>query len=272
VAKKYGGEVISADSRQVYKGLDIGTGKITKKEMGGIPHHLLDVASPKEQFTAQDFQTKGGQAIKKIFKKNKLPIICGGTGFYIDALIYKTQFPSIPPNKTLRTKLEKKTPEELFKILKNKDPERAMVIDQHNKRRLIRALEIVETLGKVPQLHKTLPYKILYIALDPVDLDIKIHARLKARIKQGLIKEGETLHKKGLSYKRMRELGLEYKYLADLLQEKITKEEFTEQLEKEIRRYAKRQMTWFKKQKNVLWFKPNETKKISTKVEKFLAL
>jgi tRNA dimethylallyltransferase len=153
LAKKYHGEVISADSRQIYKGMDIGTGKITKKEMAGVPHYLLDVAAPSRRFTAAQYKKLGQAAIKKIRHKNKIPIICGGTGFYIRALIDDLQIPTVKPNLKLRAQLEKRTTAELFTQLKKLDPRRAAEIDCHNPRRLIRALEIVMTTGQpVPPL------------------------------------------------------------------------------------------------------------------------
>ncbi|MEK7634419.1 MAG: tRNA (adenosine(37)-N6)-dimethylallyltransferase MiaA, partial [Patescibacteria group bacterium] len=142
IAKKYDGEIISADSRQVYKKLNIGSGKITKKEMEGIPHYLLDVTSPKRTFTVNQYQKLAKKALKKIIKKGKLPIICGGTGLYIDTLIYDYQLPQVPPQPKLRKQLEKKSTEELFGQLQKLDSRRAQNIDKHNRRRLIRALEI----------------------------------------------------------------------------------------------------------------------------------
>lgn len=257
LAKKINGEIISADSRQVYKGLDIGAGKITKKEMRGTPHHLLDVVSPKKVFSVEQFQKLGKRAISDILKREKTPIICGGTGFYIDALVYESTFPSVPPNKKLRAQLEKESTEVLFALLQEKDPERAESIDSKNKVRLIRALEIVEAIGKVPTTKKESPYDIKWIGLDFPDDTLKerIHIRLLKRLKGGMIKEVENLHTQGLSWKRMRELGLEYRYLADYLTGKYTKEEMTSQLESAIWQYAKRQRTWFKRNKEIGWIK-----------------
>lgn len=257
LAKKIGGEVVSADSRQVYKGLDIGSGKITKKEMRGVPHHLLDIASPKSTFTVERFQKLGKKAIADILKRGKTPIICGGTGFYIDALIYESNFPAVPPNKALRTQLEKKSVEELFTLLQEKDPDRANTIDSKNKVRLIRALEIIESLGKVPEIKKESPYNIEWVGLDFPDeiLKERIHTRLIKRVKQGMIQEATTLHTQGLSWKRMRELGLEYRFMADHLTGKLSKAEMITQLEAAIWQYAKRQRTWFKRNKEIKWIK-----------------
>lgn len=255
LAKKINGEVISADSRQVYKGLDLGTGKITKKEMGGIQHHLLDIANSKKQFNVATYQKLAQLAIAEIANSGKVPIVCGGTGLYIDAIIYGDTFPAVPPNKKLRAQLQKKTTGELFKSLQKKDPKRAETIDQHNKVRLVRALEIVECLGKVPTVKKRSIYDVEWIGLKVPEeiLKQRIHKRLIDRIKKGMIKEAEVLHEKGLSWKRMRELGLEYKFLADHLTGKLTKEEMIEKLNSAIWQYAKRQMTWFKRNKEIKW-------------------
>ena len=147
IARKYNGEIISADSRQVYRGLNIGTGKITKHEMLGVPHHLLDVADPKKRFTVADFKTLADKAIADISSRGKLPIICGGTGLYIDILTSGFVLPDVPPNPTLRKKLGQKTAAQLFVILKKLDPKRAENIDQTNSVRLIRAIEIAKVFG-----------------------------------------------------------------------------------------------------------------------------
>ncbi len=259
LAKEFGGEIISADSRQVYKGLNIGTGKVTYEEMEGIPHYLLDVADPKERFTVSNFVEKATNAITMIYHSDKFPIIVGGTGFYIDSLAGQS-LPSVPPNPDLREKLEEKSADELFEILREKDPERAESIDPNNKNRLIRSLEIVEELGKVPPLEKAdSPYEFVYIGLQPEEKELErnIRIRLEKRF-PGMIKEAKELHEKGLSFERMRELGLEYKYLAMLLEGELTEEEMKEKLFTAIRQYAKRQNTWFKRNKEIKWFKPEE--------------
>lgn len=274
LAKKFDGEVISADSRQVYKGLDIGTGKITKKEMAGIPHHLLDVTNPKRVFTVSEYKKLAENALEKIWKRGGLPIICGGTGFYIQALVDGIILPEVPPNKKLRKKLEKKSAAELFAILKKLDPRRAKEIDAKNPRRLIRAIEIAKYLGKVPNLAIRPPSDtgILQIGIDLPDRILKerIIKRLNARIKQGMIIEAKRLRRKGLSWKRMGALGLEYSYLAQYLQRKITKEQMITELERAIWQYAKRQRTWFKRDTRIMWFQPQHMKRVERLVRKFL--
>lgn len=272
LAKKVGGEVISADSRQVYTGLDIGTGKITRREKRGVPHHLLDVASPKKRFSVEAYAKKAEKAVKDILKRKKVPIICGGTGFYIDTLIHGIALPQVPPNAKLRKNLEKKSIEELIQMLASLDRERAKQIDTKNKVRLIRAIEIAKALGKVPRVSRQEKYTVLKIGLSVPQntLRNKIKKRLEARMRQGMVKEAQGLHRAGLSWKRMEELGLEYRYLALFLQGKISKEEMVEELETKIGQYAKRQMTWFKRDEDTLWLKPSNTRAIEKISKSFL--
>lgn len=278
IARTINGEIISADSRQVYKGMNLGTGKITKKEMRGVPHYLLDVVSPKKVFSVSDFQKLVIAAIAKIANKKKMPIICGGTGFYIDAVIDGVTLPEVPPNKKLREKLKNKTPTQLFAILLKLDPIRAKSIDKNNPVRLIRAIEIAKSIGSVPLLRQDLKskqYDVLKIGLTLPDeiLKEKINTRLIARIKKGMLREIQRLHNEGVSWKRMEMLGLEYRYGALYLQNKISKSNMIEKLNTEIWHYAKRQKTWFKRDTNTLWIDPremNEQAKAIKKVREFL--
>lgn len=272
MAKKFNGEIVSADSRQVYKGLNIGSGKVTKKEMGGIPHHLLDVVSPKKTFSVAQYKKIADLAIKKILKKEKLPIICGGAGFYIKTLIDNIDIPEVKPNLKLRKHFEKKTPIELSKYLIKLDPKRATEIDLKNPRRIIRAIEIANELGKTPEIKSEPKYNILEIGIktDNNKLKKKILKRINKRLKNGMMKEIIKLQKKGLSYKRMFELGLEYRYLSLFLQKKISKKEMLDKLFSETYKYAKRQITWFKKDERVKWCKISDKKKIEKKISNFL--
>ncbi len=271
LAKKINGEIISADSRQVYQGMDIGSGKITKKEMAGIPHYLLDMASPKKIFTVAQYKKLADKAIKKIQQKNKIPILCGGTGFYIQAVVDNLGLPEVKPDAKLRAQLEKKTTTELYQQLKNLDKRRAQNIDKNNRRRLIRALEIVIKTGKpVPPpssfvilakagihgldscLHRN---DILQIGIKKSKEDLKnlIAKRLEKRLKQGMIQEVQKLKKAGLSWKRLEGFGLEYCYVAQYLQGKITEKEMKEKIQKASEQYARRQMTWFKRDQRIHW-------------------
>ncbi|RJQ35210.1 tRNA (adenosine(37)-N6)-dimethylallyltransferase MiaA [Candidatus Parcubacteria bacterium] len=272
LAKKLSGEVISADSRQVYKGLDIGTGKITKREMKGVPHHLLDVYSPKKTFTAHDFVVRGRKAIDDIASRGKLPIICGGTGFYIDALVGRITLSDVPANKKLRAELDKKTAEQLFTILKRRDQNRAQSIDQHNKRRLIRALEIAQSPKSDPLRSDLRGYDVIWVGIAPErdELRRRIDVRLRDRIKTGMIAEAKRLKKAGLSYKRMESLGLEYRSLARHLKGIISKEEMESELQSAIWQYAKRQKTYWRRNKDIEWFFPNSNAAIFKKIRTLL--
>lgn len=260
LAKKINGEIISADSRQVYKGLNIATGKITKKEMQGVPHYMLDVANPKKQYSVSNYKEDTLKNLRYIVNKGKVPIICGGTGFYISALLGEIDIPNIPPNKKLREQLTKKTTEQLFKILQKLNPKKAQTIDAKNPVRLIRAIEIAKAAKiknkelriKNNELDNFKIEKIGLIAEKEV-LKKRIHLRVLSRMKKGMVAEAKKLHKNGLSFKRMHELGLEYRALAHYLQNKITKEKLIEIIERENWLYAKRQMTWFKRDKNIKW-------------------
>ncbi len=257
IAKKFSGEIISADSRQVYKGLDIGTGKITRREMRGIPHHLLDMVSPKKVFTVAEYQKKAIYAMAEIAKNGKIPIVVGGTGFYIDSVTKGIIFPEVAPNTKLRKTLSKKSTQELFKVLENLDKARAKNIDKNNKVRLIRAIEIAKALGKVPSITEaTPPYEFVKIGLvlPPLELQKKIEKRTKKMFKAGLLNEIKKLKKIGVSQKRLQEFGFEYN---NPIYEKVIIETIN---------YAKRQMTWFKRDKEIKWFSPLEYKKI----EKYL--
>lgn len=263
LAQKTNGEVISADSRQVYCGMDIGTGKITKREMRGVKHYLLDIASPKSTFSVSRYQKLGKKAIKEILKRDRVPIICGGTGFYIDALVYGYKLPEVPPNPKLRKSLEKKSTDALFSTLKKLDPRRAKNIDKFNKRRLIRALEIIlTTKNPVPALSSSASidgsknqYDVLFIGIKKPQEKLKklIAKRLKKRLNQGMIKEVENIHKSGVSWKKLESFGLEYRRVAEYLQNKISYAEMIPLLQKDIEHYAKRQMTWFKNNKKIHW-------------------
>jgi tRNA dimethylallyltransferase len=288
LAKEFNGEIISADSRQVYRHLNIGTGKITEREMRGIPHHLLDIVDPDQRFTALEWRQLAEKAIADISSRGKLPIICGGTGFYISSLIDNLGFPEVPADTEEQKSLEARSVEDLFDELKKLDPERAKTIDMKNKRRLARAIIIARALGSVPKLTSTKdtsdsPYDVLQIGLVWPDTDLR--ARIKARLirrievpnKDGInmIQEAEHLHAPapsglGLSYERMDELGLEYRYLAEYLQMKIDKIKLIEILVNKIWQYAKRQMTWWKKDTRIKWYSPENIDSIEKDIEQFL--
>lgn len=273
IAQQVGGEVVSADSRQVYTGLDIGTGKVTKREIRGVPHHLLDVINPKRTMSVVGYERLATRAIQDILKRNKVPIVCGGTGQYIDAVLTNISFPNVPPNQELRKELEKLSTEKLFEKLQKLDSIRANTIDTQNPRRLIRAIEVAAALGSVPIRTTAEPrYDILSIGLmlPKEELAERIHTRLLSRMKRGMVAEARRLHTQGLTWKRMESLGLEYRFLAQFLQNKITKIEMVRDLEVAIRQYAKRQMVWFKRNKTIKWFRPTDQEKILKEVQDHL--
>lgn len=271
IAKQFSGEIVSADSRQVYRGMDIGTGKVPrdtkpktiKKEYysGEIRHHLLDLVDPKQYFSVVQYQKLAQRAIKDIQRRGKLPILCGGTGLYLSAIIEGWQFPSVPPNNKLRQELSLLPKENLYQRLQAIAPQRAKNIDKNNKRRLVRALEIALTLGKINPLKKIPPsYNILILGIKRKEEELKkrIKERLDRRLAQGMLKEIKKLKAAGISSQRLDDFGLEYRWANRYLENKITFPAMKENLLKDIWRYAKRQMTWFKKIKNIHWIQTQE--------------
>jgi tRNA dimethylallyltransferase len=257
LAKKINGEVISADSRQVYKHIDLASGKATKKEMSGVPHHMIDVVSPKKVFTVHDFKVGAERVIDDIVARGKTPIICGGTGFYVDTLLFDRNLPEVAPDLKLRKELSKKTTAELFSMLKEIDPDRAEEIDAKNPTRLIRAIEIAKSLGKVPKvtdgpkaLYKKYKVEIIYVDLPDEKLFKKIKKRIDERLADGMVSEVKKLHTKHqVSWKRLYEIGLECRFISMHLQGKISLSEMREQLFLSHKQYVKRQRTWFNKTK-----------------------
>lgn len=274
LARKFNCEIISADSRQVYRGMDIGTGKIKLKnhKAAGIRHHLIDVASPRKTFTVARYQKLGRKVLNQILQKGKIPIIVGGTGHYIEALVYNQKFPAVKPNLKLRRELEKLSAVQLLGRLQKKDPERAKTIESKNKRRLIRALEIVAQLGKVPPSPSPSPQGrgigILILGTKRSDSELRkaINRRVDAR-GSGIIKEIKALRQQGISFRRLINFGLEYRYFSWYLIGQISKAEATSKLKTATRQFAKRQYTWFKRLP-VVWIKTQ--KEAETELTKFL--
>lgn len=250
LALKINGEVVSADSRQIYRGLDIGTGKITEEEMKGVPHHMIDVCDINEVFSVAEYRTKALPIIEDILQRGKTPIICGGTGYYIDALIYENAVPEYGITESLEEKLKDHSTEELFEMIKEKDPSRAETIDRHNRIRLVRALEIIETHGKVPNLTEpTFRFDVDFYLLNPSKetLEKRVHARLLKRFKEGMIAEMESLIAQGYEIGVIASRGIEYKWMAKYLEKEISYDELVEKLRIATWQYAKRQRTWNKK-------------------------
>ncbi len=284
LAQDLNGEVISADSRQVYKNMNLGTGKVRgewKKIKNRkvfvseeIPHHIIDFRSPRGEYNISHFQKDCFKAINAIINHGKLPIICGGTGFWISAIVDNISLPQVKPDLALRRKLNKKTAVQLFEQLKKLDIERSRSIDCHNKVRLIRAIEICKKLGKIPRLKKTAnsKYQFLQIGIDwPQEkLDKKIKKRLGNRWQSGIIKEVKDLKKKyGLSWKKIQSFGLAYFWIPEFLRNNIDEKQLKEKVFLAERNYARRQRTWFKRDKHIVW--QNQYPKIKISVKKFLA-
>lgn len=289
LARALGGEIISADSRQVYRGLDVGSGKITKEEMRGIPHHLLDISDPKKQFTVVDFQKHAKRAIRNITKHKKIPIVCGGTALYVDSLLYDVRFPSAPVIPSLRKTLERLGAKKLFAILQKKDPRRAKTIDPDNRHRLIRALEIAHSMGRISEINAPIlsanakagkwqsSYEPIIIGIrrKPDELRARIDRRLKKRL-PGIIREIYKLRAKKVSWERLESFGLEYRWGALFIQKKMPGYAYENPVQSGIRiagfrsadidalysalrakiwQYAKRQITWLKRNPNIVWVK-----------------
>ncbi len=274
LAKQFNGEVISADSRQVYKKLDVGTEKITPEEMLGIPHHLIDVCDIDTIYTAFDFKRDTENAISLITKNGHTPIIAGGTFFYIDTLLGTMSSAPVPPNRALREELEKKTTEELFAQLQKQDPTRASNIDSQNRRRLIRALEIVAEITTVPQTmtEANCPYDVLKIGIS-VDKEV-LRARLRARaqgaLERGLIEETQSLLSSGITKERLGEIGHEYRIVMEYLNGDFEKNSMLQKFEEKNWQYAKRQLMWLKRDQTIQWFAREEENAITEAVDTFL--
>lgn len=255
LAKELGGEIISADSRQIYKGMNIGTGKITAKEMRGIPHHLLGVVSPKTEFNVLKFKKLADKKISGIAKRGKIPFLVGGTGFWIDAVAFDRKFPDVLPNAALRKKLSTKNSRELAEILGKISPKLFKTTDINNKRRLIRAIEIAKARGFKPKQSLQTAYKTLFLGLDfdRSRLYNRIEKRLDVRLRKGMVAEVRRLHHHGLTWKKLENFGLEYKYVSLYLQNEFNQNQMREFLFTAIKQYAKRQKTWFKRNKKIHW-------------------
>ncbi len=254
LAKKIGGEVLSADSRQVYTHLTIGTEKISKRAMKGVRHHLMDVRHPRNVYTVANFKHDGTKAIDEIVARGAHPIIVGGTGWYVDALLRGVVLPDVPPNPILRKQLETRSVAQQFALLKKLDPVRASSIDPNNSRRLVRAIEIAKHLGKVPTAPAVAPYSVTWLGiLPPAQYEQDLVKRLRKQLRAGLLKEIQMLLAMRITKKRINELGLEYRTGLRYLNGDISKKEMESVMTQELRQLGKRQMTWFKKNPEISW-------------------
>lgn len=265
LAKAIGGEIISADSMQVYRHMDIGSAKITKEEMEGIPHYLIDVLEPWEEFNVTVFQKMAKQALQEIYSRHHIPIITGGTGFYIQALLYDINFTENDRDSTIRLELERFAKEHgavaLHQMLRDIDPESADAIHFNNVKRVIRAIEYYRQTGEKISVHnekekqKESPYEFLYYVIhtDRQKLYERIDERIDQMLEQGLIEEVKQLSEMGCTRDLVSMQGLGYKEILDYLNGVTTLEEAVSILKRDTRHFAKRQLTWFKREKDVRW-------------------
>lgn len=269
LAKKINGEIVSCDSMQIYKDMDIGTAKPTKEEMQGIKHYLIDFVSPNKRYSVADYKRDAKKAIKEILKKGKTPIVVGGTGLYVDSLIYEIEYPNIEFDEEYRKKLEKEVEEkgleELYNRAKAIDPEATEKISPNDQKRILRILEIYNATGK----NKTeqekesrkkeveYDYKVYALDWDREKLYERINKRVDIMLEQGLIEEVKTVYNKYEKFPTAMQ-GLGYKEVVEYLEGKTTKEEMIEKIKQETRRYAKRQLTWFRKNKQTIWLKAQD--------------
>ena len=277
LAKKINGEIISSDSMQIYKYMDIGTAKTTQEEMQGIKHYLLDFVEPSQRYSVAEFKKDAEKAIEEILQKGKTPIIVGGTGLYVDSLIYGIEYQTIEFDEQYRKQLEERVEKEGLETLYNEakkiDPQAIEKISLNDKKRILRILEIYKATGK----NKTeqeiesrkngvkYDYKVFAINMDREKLYERINKRVDIMIENGLIEEVEKLLEKYKEFPTAMQ-GLGYKEVVEYLQGKVSKEEMIENIKRETRRYAKRQLTWFRKNKQTIWIEPCDIQKILNEI------
>lgn len=280
LAKKFNGEIVSADSRQMYRGLNVGTAKVrgkwvtrkletknTKRKSTaktqklfrykGVTHYCIDVSSPRRVVTVAEYKKTADRAIQNIAAAGKLPILVGGTWFWIDAVAEGLHLPEVLPNTKLRRELEQKSPAELHALLLSLDPQRATDVDRKNPRRLIRAIEIARALGRVPRLTKHRPYRTLWLGvlLPPGALERSITLRSQSMLRRGLAAETKKLLAGGISKRRIRELGFEYQTALRSIEGRTTRAEFLLENLRLTRQYALRQLRQFRKNPRIRWIR-----------------
>ncbi len=265
LAKSIGGEIISADSMQVYRYMDIGSAKISKEEMEGVPHYLVDVLDPREDFHVVKFQEMAKSAMEEIYSHGHIPILVGGTGFYIQALVYDIDFTNKDEDTSIRRKLETFADQEgltaLHERLRKVDPKSAELIHTNNKKRVIRALEFFEQTGKPISEHneveksKKSPYDFRYFVLtdDRQRLYNRIDQRVDLMIEKGLVEEVKGLRQMGCKKDMVSMQGLGYKEILEYLDGDTSLEEAIYKIKRDTRHFAKRQLTWFRRERQVIW-------------------
>ena len=277
IAKEVNGEIISADSMQIYKDMDIGTAKPMKEEMQNIKHYLIDFVEPNQRYSVAEFKKDAEKAIEEILQKGKTPIVVGGTGLYVDSLIYGIEYQDIEFDEKYRKQLEERVEKEgletLYNEAKNIDSQAVEKISTNDQKRILRILEIYKATGK----NKTeqeiesrkngvkYDYKVFAINMDREKLYERINKRVDIMIESGLVEEVESLLKKYNEFPTAMQ-GLGYKEVVEYLQGKLSKEEMIEKIKRETRRYAKRQLTWFRKNKQTIWIQPHDLQKILNEI------
>lgn len=274
LVRRFGGEIVSADSRQVYRGLDIGSGKDLaayggktksvkrKTKNQSVPFHLIDVCSPRRQFTVAEYQRLANRAIDDILRRGKLPIVCGGSGLYVDAILYGLQFPKLRITdyafRKLRVRIQQLSARALLARLQRVDPATYAVIDRRNRRRVERALEIYYATGapKSAQQAKTAPpyqFLVLGVGLPKADLRQRIARRLARRMRQGMIAEVRKLHRQGVTWQRLDALGLEYRWVSRYLRGQVDRQTMEAALLRDIKQFARRQLVWWRRNPRIYW-------------------
>ncbi len=265
LAKKINGEIISADSMQIYKYMDIGTAKITKDEMDDIPHYMIDIIYPDEEFTVADFKKRASEYIRQINDRNNIPMIVGGTGLYINSIVYELKFARVKPNEKFRNKwnniADKYGNQYIYEELKNVDPLSAKRINVNDRKRIIRALEILHETGKPMSYYnknfrkETEEYNLVMIGftMDRAKLYSRINKRVDNMLEQGLIEEVKMLMDMGYTKDLVSMQGIGYKEVIDYLEGNIELNQMIEILKRNTRRFAKRQLTWFRRDNRIKW-------------------
>lgn len=276
LAQRFEGEIVSADSRQVYRGLDIGTAKVTLEEQALVPHHLLDVVDVSEVYTVAQFQRQALAAIDAILARGHQPFLVGGSPHYIQAVVDNLEIPPIAPQPTLRAQLEARSLEDLLRQLEELDPQSAAVIDRRNRRRVTRALEVCLLSGRpfaeqrkvAAPLYTSLllgihwPREVLYRRID---------LRVDERMHQGMVEEVQGLLAEGVSHERLEALGLEYRFISRWLRGEFASEaEMVERLKFAIHDFTRRQLTWFRRDKRIVWIEGNDVGRAEEIVKGFL--
>ena len=277
LAQKINGEIISSDSMQIYKDMNIGTAKPDQQEMQGIKHYLLDFVEPNQRYSVADYKKDAENAIEDILQKGKVPIIVGGTGLYVDSLIYGIEYPNIEFDENYRKELERRVEKEglekLYEKAKKIDPQAMKKISRNDQKRILRVLEIYNATGKTKTEQEIesrknevkYDYRVFAINMDREKLYDRINKRVDIMIQKGLIEEVENLLKKYNEFPTAMQ-GLGYKEVVEYIQGKVLKEDMIENIKRESRRYAKRQITWFKKNKQTLWIGPNDLQMILNEI------